>query len=253
AILSKNDSEFWISYGGCSMTGKRNRRWNVLLILAVSLITASLSTLLLNNYHLKRRFELLGAFCGEVIHARPDMEQTILELVKETDGIKQSEQQNFFLMCGYHASDFGQDGGVIFLTVAIWLAIGGFLFVFAFWYSHRKSALQITMITDYLVKVNTGMQGLLLEASEGECSKLQDEIYKTVTTLYQTRDAAIAAKNNFADNLANIAHQLKTPITTLSLSVQMMKVNSSLEYPLQMEKQLSRLMHLEEEIGRAHV
>lgn len=228
------------------MTGKRNRRWNVLLILAVSLITASLSTLLLNNYHLKRRFELLGTFCGEVIHARPDMEQTILELVKETDGIKQSEQQNFLQMFGYHASDFGQDGGVIFLTVAIGLAIGGFLFVFAFWYSHRKSALQIKMLTDYLEKVNTGRQGLLLEASEGNYSKLQDEIYKTVTMLYQTRDAAIAAKNNFADNLANIAHQLKTPITTLSLSVQMMKVNSSLEYPLQMEKQLSRLTHLEE-------
>lgn len=228
------------------MTGKRNRRWNVLLILAVSLITASLSTLLLNNYHLKRRFELLGTFCGEVIHARPDMEQTILELVKETDGIKQSEQQNFLQMFGYHASDFGQDGGVIFLAIVIGMAIGSFLFVFTFWYLHRKSAVQIKMLTDYLEKVNTGKQGLLLEASEGNYSKLQDEIYKTVTMLYQTRDAAIAAKNNFADNLANIAHQLKTPITTLSLSVQMMKVNSSLEYPLQMEKQLSRLTHLEE-------
>ena len=82
------------------MTGKRNRRWNVLLILAVSLITASFSAVLLNNYHLKRRFELLGTFCGEVIHARPDMEQTILELVKETDGMKQSEQQNFLQMFG---------------------------------------------------------------------------------------------------------------------------------------------------------
>lgn len=228
------------------MTEKRNRAWMVLLILAVSLITASFSAVLLNNYHLKRRFELLGTFCGEVIHARPDMEQTILELVKETDGMTLSGRQNFLQTFGYRASDFGQDGGIIFLAVGVGLLIGGLLFFLAFWYWHRRSILQIKMLTDYLEKINTGSQGLLLEASEDDCSKLQDEIYKTVTTLYQTRDAAIAAKNNFADNLANIAHQLKTPITTLSLSVQMMEANPSLEYISQMKKQLSRLTYLEE-------
>ena len=114
------------------MTEKRNRAWMVLLILAVSLITASFSAVLLNNYHLRKRFELFGTFCGEVIHARPDMEQTILELVKETDGMKQSEQQNFLQMFGYRASDFDQDGGVIFLAIAIGMAIGSFLFVFTF-------------------------------------------------------------------------------------------------------------------------
>ena len=31
------------------------------------------------------------------------------------------------------------------------------------------------------------------------------------------------AKNDFAKNLSNIAHQIKTPITAISLSVQMMK------------------------------
>lgn len=70
-------------------------------------------------------------------------------------------------------------------------------------------------------------------------SKLQDEIYKTVTFLYQTRDAAVQEKNNFAENLFNIAHQIKTPITAISLSVQTMQK----EYG---KKQLFRLIHLEE-------
>ena len=37
------------------MTEKRNRAWMVLLILAVSLITASFSAVLLNNYHLRKK------------------------------------------------------------------------------------------------------------------------------------------------------------------------------------------------------
>ena len=41
-----------------------------------------------------------------------------------------------------------------------------------------------------------------------------------MTFLYQTKDAAVQAKNDFAENLSNIAHQIKTPITAISLSLQ---------------------------------
>ena len=98
----------------------------------------------------------------------------------------------------------------------------------------------------YLEKVNTGSQGLLLDTSEDEFSGLQDEIYKTITALYQTRDAALEEKNNFADNLSNIAHQLKTPITAISLSAQMMEEDPSISYLGQIRRQLDRLTHLEE-------
>lgn len=54
------------------------------------------------------------------------------------------------------------------------------------------------------------------------------------------------AKKNFADNLSNIAHQLKTPITAISLSAQMMKKSPSSDYPVQIGRQLNRLTHLEE-------
>ena len=91
-----------------------------------------------------------------------------------------------------------------------------------------------------------GGQEILLEAEEDDHSRLQDEIYKTVTTLYHTRDAALTAKSNFADNLYNIAHQLKTPITAISLSAQMMEEKFVSEYPRQIQKQVARLTHLEE-------
>lgn len=53
------------------------------------------------------------------------------------------------------------------------------------------------------------------------------------------------AKKEFAENLSNIAHQIKTPITAISLSVQMMEGDSSIHLE-QVKKQLLRLTHLEE-------
>lgn len=88
----------------------------------------------------------------------------------------------------------------------------------------------------------------MIQAQEDDFSHLQDEIYKTVTMLCQTREAAVAAKSNFAENLANIAHQLKTPITSAFLSLQLMKKETANEYVTSMEKQLKRLNRLEESL-----
>lgn len=106
--------------------------------------------------------------------------------------------------------------------------------------------MRIASLIDYLEKVNTGDGGILPLAGEDDFSALQDEIYKTVTELYQTRDAALKAKKNFADNLYNIAHQLKTPVTSISLSAQTMRDTPSPKNLEQIQKQLSRLDHLEE-------
>lgn len=56
------------------------------------------------------------------------------------------------------------------------------------------------------------------------------------------------AKVNFADNLANIAHQLKTPITAAFLSLQLMKKTVPNVYEEQIERQLERLNQLEESL-----
>lgn len=120
------------------------------------------------------------------------------------------------------------------------------LFTVTFLYRNKREAMRIRALTDYLEQVNTGKAVILSTSGEDDFSKLEDEIYKTVTYLYQTKEAAVRARNDFAENLSNIAHQIKTPITAISLSVQMMKQDFGGKYPEQVEKQLTRLIHLEE-------
>lgn len=114
----------------------------------------------------------------------------------------------------------------------------------SFW--RKKEIARIQELTEYLEKVNTGSGGVLFSTGEDDFSKLQDEIYKTVTELYQTRDEALRARSLFAENLSNIAHQLKTPITAISLSAQMMCDEPSSAHLEQIQKQLARLTYLEE-------
>lgn len=143
----------------------------------------------------------------------------------------------------------------ILLSAAVFtVTAGGFLFVW--WYPHKYERARIAELTDYLEQINVGGVGTVLSTKEDEFSHLQDEMYKTVTELYHTREQAIAAKENYADNLANIAHQLKTPVTAAFLSLQLLEQVDDIAQEVHKEKvknnvtlikkQLERLQYLEE-------
>ncbi|MFG6327880.1 MAG: HAMP domain-containing histidine kinase [Lachnospiraceae bacterium] len=228
------------------MNGKSNRLI-ILFVLSVSLLISSLTTVLLAYYYCNMQFKLLDGFCGEIIKEYPGSKQTVLEILKSKKLYHiANTDESVLLSFGYKPSDFWSINGQVLVLASVVFLLGGALFFLTFVYWHKKSVARIDGLTNYLEKVNTGGQGLLMAAEEDEFSRLQDEIYKTITTLYQTRDAALEEKSNYADNLSNIAHQLKTPITAISLSVQMMKEYPASGYSEQISRQLNRLTHLEE-------
>ncbi len=226
------------------MSRKSTIKITILFVLSVGLLAAAMTTYLLTIYYRQVCFHILGGFCEGIIEKNPDSKQAVLEVLKTLDFHMTGE--NILSNFGYDPSNLG-----IMDTAALWIAAfsfltSGILFLFSFWYWHRKSDARIQALTEYLAKINTGVPGLVLESSDDEFSKLQDEIYKTVTELYQTRDGALTARNNFAENLSNIAHQLKTPITSISLTVQMAKESLGDIRATEIERQINRLMHLEE-------
>ena len=135
-------------------------------------------------------------------------------------------------------------GKVLLCTVA-GLGTAGGLFIGTVFYLKWLTDRRIQVLTDYLEKNHMGKAGILMPEGEDALSKLQDEIYKTVTMLRQARDEALQAKNHYARNLSNIAHQIKTPITAISLAVQM-EQDKPQEQRDQIDRQLVRLTHLEE-------
>ena len=279
------------------MSGRKNYLVTLGLVLSVSLIAVSVSIMLAARHYGRVQFDLLNALCGEIVEREPETRKIISAVLKEYVGGKAdgTAETDLLSELGYCISDFsgsvyGQSGlwqwvrqsvpaarsimkylagfaGDIFCRIGFAAAgflVGVVLFLFTFLYRNKMEAGRILALADYLERVNTGQAAVLSASGEDDFSKLEDEIYKTVTYLYQTKEAAVQAKNDFAENLSNIAHQIKTPITAVSLSLQMLKTrgNSSglpqdshlqsrgtdfyTRHLEQIEKQLSRLTHLEE-------
>ena len=196
-------------------------------------------------------FEHTSALCEVILTNSPKAEPQLLAALKDYHSLTEEELRgnDYLGRYGYRADDFCHDFPpdimvfpiLSFLAAACAFALGILL-------SRRKSRKRIAGLTGYLEQVNIGAGGTLIQTQEDEYSYLQDEIYKTVTALYQTREAAVAAKKNFAENLANIAHQLKTPITASSLSLQLLKKERPGAYANQIGRQLERLSCLEESL-----
>ena len=231
------------------MSGKRNILVTFGFVLSVSLIAAAFSALLVSYHYSQLQFDLLNKVCGEVVEREPEAKKIISAALKEYIGgnLDSAAEDGILSAWGYRISDFsGLTDGQNALFIAMGFMMGISLFFFTFLYCNKMETMRIQALAEYLEQVNTGKAVILSTSGEDDFSKLEDEIYKTVTFLYQTKDSAVQAKNDFAENLSNIAHQIKTPMTAISLSVQMMKEDSGNKHLEQVEKQLLRLTHLEE-------
>lgn len=259
------------------MTARRNIAILIGFVLSASLLSASVTAALLERYYGHAYVQTLGQICEGVIEHLTDSlagsaaylpnneqeanrqtalfqtEQAVLNALKEYRyDPSASAGQNLLLAYGYRPTDFLQSAG-IGGRLFIWsgFVAGSLLFLVSFSLLNKRVTMQVNGITNYLEQVNRGSGGVLGQVGEGAFSRLQDELYKTVTALRQTKDTALAARNNFAENLYNIAHQLKTPITAISLSVQMLRSEMTGEgteagHLARIAGQLARLTRLEE-------
>lgn len=230
-----------------------SRRKNIFILLgsllAVSVLTSALTAFIVFRHCSGVQFDLLNTICGAVVERESEAERIVPAALKEyTSGnVNGAEVRDVLSSWGYAADDFSvPDHGQIFLFAAVGSLAGIFLFLLTFLYRNQMETRRIQALTDYLEQINVGKAAILRASGEDEFSKLEDEIYKTVTFLYQTKDEAVQAKNDFAENLSNIAHQIKTPITAISLSVQTMQNERNGEKIRQIQRQLLRLTRLEE-------
>lgn len=216
------------------------------LVLAFGLFTASVTAVILKKSYSRRSFQVVGAVCQEIMEKEPEAEQAVVSVLKAYSlGNTVYLEDSRILAYGYEPADFFQPEMIHTEVLAVCGALtGGLLFLTAVFLRNEREKTRIQELTDYVEQVNLGRGGILPQRREDAFSQLQDAICKTVTELHQTRDAAVKARDHFAENLGNIAHQIRTPITAMDLTVQLLEKH--VEPAAQIRRQLQCLARLEE-------
>ena len=227
---------------------KRERAAGILSALAALLAAAAVVTALAGSYFAQRQFDLLGRVCQTVEEQSPQARGALLRALKteKEKGDAESSGAEYLRAYGYRAQDFQESDSRIYGVALAGFLAAVLLFLFALLGMKRRQERQIRELLAYLEKAGTGQQGLLAEEREDAFSCLRDEICKTVAALGQARDGAREARDRFAASLADMAHQMKTPVTAIALLVQRMGQKGTLEGLPAVERQLGRLTHLEE-------
>lgn len=101
---------------------------------------------------------------------------------------------------------------------------------FVFWYFTHKRYKQLSELNTYLSSVCAGNYDLdINDNAEGELSILKNNLYKVIVLLRSSNEQLNKDKNYLSDSLADISHQLKTPLTSIVIMTELIKDEKDVE------------------------
>ena len=190
-------------------------------------ISGLLLVLLFNYLNYLNYGEITNNFVNNVINEivlkYPDVDSEDVIKIINSDKKYSSDLLKKY---GFSENDINylQGGKIVYYkSLIISLSVFGIflmLLVFILYKKKKNYDNNIESITNYLKKINSGIYDLnLLDNVEGNLSILKNEIYTTTVCLKESYDIEYKERKAIKDNLANISHQLKTPLTAIILMI----------------------------------
>lgn len=212
--------------------------WSVIIVLSFTHKFAS------DQYH------ALNSITEYITAKYPEEEQGLLSLIKEStlQYTKYNDTNASILSShGYTLKTFTyryNNMGLFYtaLIIPIFLLLISLLIIMI----RKGYKSRIRSLTNYLEEINQDKAPALTTHKEDDFSLLEDEMYKTITKLFQTREEAVKEHSNLADSLADISHQIKTPLSSISIMAQLLGKEQNNNYIDCINKQTSHLERLVE-------
>lgn len=201
----------------------RNSRKTIILGIIVIMLSTGIFWII-NNIQYRKYLKIVNAkidnIISQVIEKYPDItEEEVLEILKNNEKPESSVLEKY----GYtpdisYIKTLGEQIEtnkkqnialvIIFGTVSL-----GIYLIYVI--TQEK---KIAEINEYIKQINNKNYILKIEENDnGELSKLRNELYKTTVLLKETAEISEKEKENLSTAIADISHQLKTPLTSIRI------------------------------------
>lgn len=196
----------------------------ILILLFVIALTISNYKKIYNIY-----FDNMSNVVGVVSKLYPDSEEKIINSFKEVNTLNIKSGKQILLKYGYNINEyniypFQYSFYIILIQNIAVITLLIFIFIGIMIYLKLSLDKKLKNILNYLFDINSGDYKLYIRNhEEGYFSFLEDELYKTTIMLRESKEKIKQEKANFVDNIANISHQIKTPITSISIMVELLE------------------------------
>ena len=187
----------------------------ILLIFNVSLI------FILNRYeykmYTKNYNDKINTIISNIKNKYPNIEESdIIEIIN-------NEEDSEDILSKYGIDSITKNDKVNnklrIISLIIIITFDSLIILIFYLYDKNKSK-KIKEITKMISKINNRQFDIdINDFNEGELSILKNEISKTTTMLRQVADNSVKDKLNLKDSLGDISHQLKTPLTSITIMI----------------------------------
>lgn len=213
----------------------------LLIVLSVCILVGAVLGLTASLFMARQEYRATAELIGAAYNMAPSSEETFMRALKAASTEHYASGDRILQQYNYSQGTFRGKNTYTMVGVGMLLMFIPGAATCALWlYSDKKRR---SRLQGLLEGINHGRDTLLMR-QEDEFSRLEDELYKTVTELRQTKENAVRERKSLADNLADISHQLKTPITSMSLMTQLLsdtREGEDAQYVDNLSRQLRRL------------
>lgn len=201
----------------------RNSRKTIILGIIVIMLSTGIFWVI-NNIQYRKYLKIVNAkidnIISQVIEKYPDItEEAVLKILKNNETPESSILEKYgytpdisYIKTLGEQIETNKKQNIALVIILGTVSLGIYLIYVI---TQEK---KIAEINEYIKQIKNKNYILKIEENDnGELSKLRNELYKTTVLLKETAEISEKEKENLSTAIADISHQLKTPLTSIRI------------------------------------